>query len=126
MSMAFMRKKGKLKLPEDVCQKLRLREGDRVSVFWSMSRGTFALFPHNVDPAEFLKIREPSQASVSREEVDALLKWHRGRLLTRAEKDIVIRVLNNEEEAEPEDEDEDEAEAEAEAEDRNEGEGRPS
>jgi hypothetical protein len=118
MPLAYMRKKGKLKLPKAVCQQMRLREGDRVSVFWSSSRGTFALFPHNVDPAEFLKKREPCQTSVTTAEADALLKWHRGRMLTRAEKDIVIRVLNNEEEAEPEDEDE--------ADDGNDGEGRPS
>lgn len=93
MSVAFMRKNRKIKVPKEVCRHLKLNEGDRVVFFWSEPRKTYAIFPRNVDPKDVRACIPTSELRCTPEERDTLLNFHRGRDLSKEESETVLRVL---------------------------------
>lgn len=93
MAAAYMLKNGKIKVPKEVRNRLRLVEGVRVVFYWSSQRDTYAIVAQGVNPRESCGMVAQSESAWSMEEADALLNFHRGRDLSKEETELVVRIL---------------------------------
>jgi AbrB family looped-hinge helix DNA binding protein len=99
-------KNGKVKLPKEIRERLKLQDGDRIAFYWSQDNEEYTMIACNLDAKTAFDGLPPLVPRWSPEETDALLNWHRGRKLSKSELETVMRVLK----AEADEAEDDEAE----------------